>query len=262
MMGLRIHPTAHVDSNASLAEDVEIGPFSIIESGVTIGAGTKIGPYIRIQGPTTIGERNQITGNSSFGTDPQDVKFHGERTELVIGDDNIFREFCTVNRGTVTGRSITRIGSHNFFMAYSHVAHDCRVGSHVIFANAATLAGHVDVGDHATVGAFSAVHQFCRVGDHAFLGGFTVATQDVLPFVKTVGNRPAKTYGINKIGLERKGFTPDTIEALRKAYRYLTHSKLSLAHALERIEGELSLYPEARYFVEFIHGATSRGFVR
>ncbi|HEV7922609.1 MAG TPA: acyl-ACP--UDP-N-acetylglucosamine O-acyltransferase, partial [Thermoanaerobaculia bacterium] len=184
-----------------------------------------------------------------------------ERTELVIGDDNVFREFVTVNRGTAGGGGITTIGSHNFFMAYSHVAHDCHVGSRTIFANNATLAGHVEVADNAQVGAFSAVHQFCRVGEHAFIGGDTIATQDVLPFVKTVGSRPAKTYGINTIGLERKGFPKETVEALQRAYRILVRSKLKLADALAQLEQELGSVPEVRYLAEFVRGS-KRGVIR
>lgn len=260
-MSERIHPTAIIDSEASIARDVEIGAYSIVGAGVTIGAGCVIGPHMRFEGPTTIGERNRFFGQSSVGTGPQDLKFKGERTELVIGNDNTFREFVTLNRGTAGGGGITTIGSSNFFMVYSHVAHDCHVGDNVIFANNATLAGHVTVGDFATVGAFCAVHQFCRVGDHAFIGGFTAATQDVLPYVKTVGNRPAKTYGINTIGLQRKGFSDETVKALQRAYRLLTHSKLRLEDALMRIETELGLYPEVRYFVEFIRGA-QRGIIR
>lgn len=256
-----IHPTAIVSSEAALARDVMVGPYSIIEGGVSIGAGTVIGPHMRIEGPTAIGERNHFAGHSSIGTPPQDLKYKGEKTRLVIGNDNVFREFITLNRGTAGGGGLTTIGSGNFMMAYAHVAHDCHVGSKTIFANAATLAGHVDVGDYATVGAFSAVHQYCRVGEHAFMGGFTVATQDVLPFVKTVGNRPAKSYGINTIGLERKGFSKDTIEALQKAYRILVRSKLRMEAALERIESELAPYPEARYFAEFVRTA-KRGIVR
>lgn len=256
----KIHSTAIVHDNAVIADDVEIGPYSIIGDRVSIGAGSTIGPHTRIEGPTTIGERNRIWGQSSFGTEPQDLKFKGEKTELVIGNDNVFREFVTINRGTAGGGGITRIGNNNFFMAYSHVAHDGHVGSNTIFANAATLAGHVEVGDFATVGAFSAIHQFCRVGEHAFIGGFTVATQDVLPYVKTVGNRPAKTYGINSIGLERKGFEKETVEALKRAYRLLHHSKLKHADALAQIEAELSLYPEARYLVEFVR-ESKRGII-
>jgi UDP-N-acetylglucosamine acyltransferase len=256
-----IAETAVISSDATLAHDVEIGAYSIIGPHVTIGAGTVIGPHVRIDGPTTIGERNRFIGQASIGTEPQDLKFRGERTELRIGNENVFREFVTINRGTTGGGGITTIGSSNFFMAYAHVAHDCHVGDHTIFANNATLAGHVEVGDYTTVGAFSAIHQFCRVGDHAFIGGGSICTQDVLPFVKTVGNRPAKTYGVNTIGLERKGFQKETIEALQRAYRILTRSKLRLQDALDRIETELGFHSEVRYFAEFIR-ASQRGVIR
>ncbi|HEX7347859.1 MAG TPA: acyl-ACP--UDP-N-acetylglucosamine O-acyltransferase [Candidatus Limnocylindrales bacterium] len=256
-----IDSTAVVSSEAVLAPDVRVGAYSVIGPQVTIGAGTVIGPHTRIEGPTTIGERNHFAGQASFGTPPQDLKFKGERTELVIGNDNTFREFVTVNRGTAGGGGITTIGNSNFFMAYAHVAHDSHVGSQTIFANNATLAGHVDVGDFSTVGAFSAVHQFCRVGEHAFIGGATICTQDVLPYVKTVGSRPAKTYGVNTIGLERKGFEKETIEAIQRAYRLLVRSKLRLEDALQRIDEELGLYPECRYFADFVRGA-KRGVIR
>ena len=256
-----IAETAIVSSDASLSSDVVVGHYAVIGPLVTIGAGSVIGPHMRIEGPTTIGERNHFIGQSSVGTAPQDLKFRGERTELRIGNDNVFREFVTVNRGTTGGGAITTIGSNNFFMAYSHVAHDCHVGSNTIFANNATLAGHVEVGDFATIGAFSAVHQFCSVGDHAFIGGGSICTQDVLPFVKTVGNRPAKTYGINTIGLERKGFPKESIEALQRAYRILTRSKLPLQEALDRMEAELGFHSEVRYFAEFIR-ASKRGVIR
>lgn len=256
-----IDATAIVSSEASLGPDVVIGPYAVIGPQVTIGAGTVIGPHVRIEGPVTIGERNHFIGQSSIGTPPQDLKFKGERTELVIGNNNTFREFVTINRGTSGGGGITTIASHNFFMAYSHVAHDCHVGSHTVFANNATLAGHVDVGDHSMIGAFSAVHQFCRVGEHAFIGGGTIATQDVLPFVKTVGSRPAKTYGINTIGLQRKGFPADTVEALQRAYRILIRSKLKLEEALDRIESELGFFSEVHYFAEFAR-RSKRGIIR
>src|SRR5215212_8464456 len=257
----QIDPTAIVSSEAILADDVVVGPYAVIGGGVSIGAGSSIGAFMRIDGPVTIGERNTFVGQASIGTPPQDLKYKGERTSLVIGSDNTFREFVTINRGTAGGGGITTIGSQNFFMAYSHVAHDCHVGSRTIFANNATLAGHVDVADHATIGAFTAVHQFCRVGEHAFVGGDTIATQDVLPFVKTVGSRPAKTYGINTIGLERKGFSPETIEALQRAYRILVRSKLKLADALQKIEADLGFHPEARYLVEFVR-ESKRGVIR
>ena len=256
-----IDPTAVISSDAVLAPDVTVGAYAIVGPHVTIGAGTHVGPHVRIEGPTQIGERNQFVGHASVGTAPQDLKYKGEKTELRVGNDNVFREFVTLNRGTVGGGGITTIGSHNFFMAYSHVAHDCHVGDTTIFANNATLAGHVEVGDFSTIGAFSAVHQFCRVGDHAFIGGGSICTQDVLPFVKTVGNRPAKTYGVNNIGLERKGFTKETIEALQRAYRILTRSKMLLQDALAKIETELGFHAEVRYLVEFVR-ESKRGVIR
>ena len=257
-----IADSAIVSHDAVLSPDAVIGPYAVIGPHVTIGAGTVVGPHVRIEGPAFIGERNRFVGQSSIGTEPQDLKFGGERTELHVGNDNVFREFVTVNRGTQGGGGVTTIGSNNFFMAYAHVAHDCHVGDHTIFANNATLAGHVEVGDYSTVGAFSAVHQFCKVGDHAFIGGGSICTQDVLPFVKTVGSRPAKTYGINNIGLERKGFQKDTIEALQRAYRILVRSKLKLKDALDRIEAELAPQSsEVRYFAEFVR-SSQRGVIR
>ena len=256
-----IHETAIISSESTLAPDVTVGAYAVIGPRVTIGAGTTIGPHVRIEGTTEIGERNRFVGQASIGSDPQDLKFKGEKTELRIGNDNVFREFVTINRGTVGGGGVTTIGHGNFFMAYAHVAHDCHVGSTTIFANNATLAGHVEVGDFATIGAFSAVHQFCRVGDHAFIGGGSICTQDVLPFVKTVGNRPASTYGVNNIGLERKGFSKETIEALQRAYRILVRSKLRLQDALARIDAELNNYPEVRYFADFVR-TSQRGVIR
>lgn len=256
-----IHSTAIVSSEAAFGDGVEVGPYAIIGAGVTIGVGSKIGAFSRIEGPTVIGERNVFYGQVSIGGPPQDLKYRGERTELHIGNDNMFREFVTINRGTAGGGGITTIESGNFFMAYSHVAHDCHVGSHTIFANNATLAGHVEIGDHATIGAFTAIHQFCRVGDHAFIGGYTVVTQDALPFIKTVGERPAKTYGINTIGLQRKGFSPETIDALDRAYRILIRSKLKLHDALLKIETDLGFFAETRYLVDFARHS-QRGFIR
>lgn len=256
-----IDQTAIISKDATLGPGVVVGAYAIIGAHVEIGADCVIGPHSRLEGPVIIGDRNRFSGQLSVGTPPQDLKYRGERTELIIGNDNTFREFVTINRGTAGGGGITTIGSNNYFMAYSHVAHDCHVGSNVVFGNNATLAGHVDVADFATVGAFSAIHQFCRVGEHAFIGGDTIATQDVLPYVKTVGSRPAKTYGINTIGLQRKGFSEETIEALQRAYRILVRSKLKLEEALLRIENELGYFPEARYLVEFVRGA-KRGIVR
>lgn len=258
----RIHPTAIVSSEAELAADVEVGAYALIGSNVTIGAGTSVGPYTRIEGTAVIGERNHFYGHGSIGGPPQDLKFKGEESRLKIGDDNTFREFVTINRGTTGGGGVTIIGSHNYFMVYSHVAHDCRVGSHTVFANSATLAGHVEVGDFATIGAFSAVHQFCRVGEHAFIGGGTMCTQDVLPYAKTVSPRDNASFGINTIGLERKGVPKESIEALQRAYRILVRSKLKLDDALQKIESELGSVPEARYLVEFVRASKKRGFIR
>jgi UDP-N-acetylglucosamine acyltransferase len=257
----RIDPTAVVSPDSLLADDVVVGPHAVIGPHVAIGSGTVIGALSHIEGPTTIGERNHFFGHASIGGPPQDLKYKGERTELVIGNDNVFREFVTVNRGTVGGGGITTIGNSNFFMAYAHVAHDCHVGNFTIFANNATLAGHVDVGDYAQIGAFSAVHQFCRVGEHAFVGGGTMCTQDVLPYAKTVAERDNGTYGINTIGLQRKGFSDETVEALQRAYKLLVRSKLRQEDALQKIESELGLYPEARYLVEFVR-ASKRGVIR
>jgi len=256
-----IHPTAIVSAESVIAEDAEVREYAVVGAHVTVGSGSIIGPFTRIEGPVKIGELNVFYGHVSCGTPPQDLKYKGEKTELTIGNDNVFREFCTLNRGTAGGGGHTTIGSNNFFMAYSHVAHDCHVGSSTVFANNATLAGHVEVGDFATIGAFTAVHQFCRVGEHAFIGGGSICTQDVLPFVKTVGNRPAKTYGVNTIGLERKGFPKETIEALQRAYRILIRSKLRAEEALRRIEAELSYVAEAQYLAEFVRGS-KRGFIR
>jgi UDP-N-acetylglucosamine acyltransferase len=257
----RIDPTASVSPDAMLADDVTVGAFALVGPNVTIGNGTIIGAYTRVEGPTRIGERNQFYGHASIGGPPQDLKYKSERTELTIGNDNVFREFVTINRGTAGGGGLTSIGSSNFFMAYAHVAHDCHIGNNTIFANCATLAGHVEVGDFAQIGAFSAVHQFCRVGEHAFIGGGTMCTQDVLPYAKTVAARGNGTYGINTIGLERKGFSKETIDALQRAYRLLVRSKLKQEDALMQIESDLSMYPEARYLVEFVRGS-KRGVIR
>jgi UDP-N-acetylglucosamine acyltransferase len=256
-----IDSTAIVSPNALLASDVVVGAYAVIGPNVTIGSGCVVGPFTRVEGPTAIGERNNFYGHASIGGPPQDLKYKGEHTELAIGNGNVFREFVTINRGTTGGGGKTTIGSENFFMAYSHVAHDCHVGSHTIFANNATLAGHVEIADHATIGAFSAVHQFCRVGEHAFVGGGSMITQDVMPYAKTVASRDNRSYGINTIGLERKGFSKETVEALQRAYKILIRSKLRVDEALQKIEEELGLFPEARYLVEFVR-ESKRGIIR
>jgi len=258
-MSTEIHATAIVDPATELGSDVTVGPYVVIEHGVQVGDACHIGPFSRLTGPTTIGERNRFESHCSVGSPPQDLKYGGEPTRLVIGDDNSFREFVSLNRGTAGGGGLSTIGNNNLFMAYAHVAHDCHVGSRTVFANAATLAGHVDVADDASIGAFTAVHQFCRVGRHAFLGGFTVAVKDCLPFMRTVGGRPARCYGPNAIGLQRKGFADESVKALKRAWRYLHSPKMNTSEALERIRSELRGNPEVDHLLEFIDGASERG---
>jgi len=245
--------TARVAAGAVLGPGVRVGAYAVIGPQVRVGKGTVIEAHAVVDGDTVIGEQNHLYPFCSVGLAPQDLKYRGEPTRLEIGDANVVREFVTIHRGTAGGGGLTRIGNHNLFMAYAHVAHDCQVGSHTIFANGATLAGHVEVGDYATIGAYSGIHQFCRVGTHAFMGGYTVATKDVLPYSKTVGNR-ACIYGVNTLGLQRRGFAPDTIAAIRHAFRVLVQSRLNTTGALERLEKEPPV-PEVRSLVEFIRGA-------
>ncbi len=258
---MTIHPTAVVDSSARIASDVTIGPYCVIGPDVSIESGTTLDSHVAVQRWTEIGEMCRISSFSSLGTDPQDLKYKGEVTRLKIGDRNVIREFSTVNRGTSGGGGLTSIGNDNLFMAYSHVAHDSHVGSWIIMANAATLAGHVTIEDHATVGAFSGVHQFCRVGTHAFIGGYSVITRDALPYIKTVGDRnQAKIYGINSIGLQRKGIPEGSIEELKKVYRILFRSKLNTSQALEQASGQQWSAPEVAVLLKFIE-SSERGFI-
>ncbi len=252
--GARIHPAAIVHPGATIGAGTEVGPYATIGPHVRIGRDCRIGASAVIDGWTAIGDGNEIFPMASVGLIPQDLKFGGESTRLEIGDRNVIREFVTIHRGTAGGGGLTRIGDHNLFMAYSHIAHDCHVGNETIFANGATLAGHVLVEDYATVGAFSGVHQFCRVGRHAFIGGYSVVTKDALPFAKTVGNR-ARIYGVNTIGLVRRRFSPDAIAKLRRAYRHLLHSNTS--RALAQIERDPSLRcEEVQYVLDFIRTST------
>jgi UDP-N-acetylglucosamine acyltransferase len=249
-----VDPAARVAPGAELGAGVRVGAYSVIGASVRIGAGTIVDAHVVVDGDTTIGRGNHLYPFCSVGLAPQDLKYGGEATRLEIGDNNSVREFVTLHRGTAGGGGVTRIGSGNLFMAYAHVAHDCRVGSHTIFANGATLAGHVEVADYTTIGAFSGIHQFCRVGVHAFLGGYTVATKDVLPYSKTVGNR-ARIYGVNTIGLARRGFAPETIAAIRAAYRVLLQSRLNTSEAVARLEAATPLVPEVAELVRFIRTA-------
>ena len=254
--GVTIDPTAVVHPDATLGAGTIVGPHAIVGEHVRLGRDCRIGASSVVDGWTEIGDGNQIFPFASIGLIPQDLKFRGERTRLVIGNGNVFREFVTIHRGTAGGGGTTDIGDHNVFMAYAHVAHDCHVGNHTIFGNAATLGGHVTVEDFATISAFSGVHQFCRVGQHAFIGGYSVVTKDALPYAKTVGNR-ARIYGLNTIGLERRKFSKDAIGKLRRAFRYLLHSNTS--RALAQIDRDPSLRcPEVQYLIDFIR-SSSRG---
>ncbi|MFH1177964.1 MAG: acyl-ACP--UDP-N-acetylglucosamine O-acyltransferase [Acidobacteriota bacterium] len=251
----RIHPSAVVDPQAALAGDVEIGPYVIVDGEVEIGAGCVVGPFSRIEGPCQIGEGNRFVSHCSIGAPPQDIKYRGEPTRLIIGPGNVFRELVTIHRGSPGGGGVTRLGGLGLYMVGAHVAHDCQVGDHVIFANAGTLAGHVHVGDHATIGALTAVHQFCRVGEYAFLGGGTIATKDCLPYMKTVGSRPARCFGPNSIGLARKGFSSASREALKRAWRWLHHPKLTTSEATARVAEELGEVAEVARLVAFIRSS-------
>ena len=248
-----VDPTANVHPAAQVGMGTTIGPHCTIGPEVVIGARCRIGASVVIDGWTEIGNDTSIFPMASIGLAPQDLKYKGERTRLTIGRGNTFREFVTINRGTMGGGGRTSIGDGNLFMAYVHVAHDCQIGSSIIFANGATLGGHVTVEDYATISAYSGVHQFCRVGRHAYVGGYSVVTKDALPYVKSVGNR-ARIYGINTIGLIRRGFSQDTIAKLRRAYRILLHANTS--RALPQIEMDPTLHcPEIRYLVDFIRSS-------
>ncbi len=257
-----IHPTAIIDSSAEIDGRATIGPYCIIGPEVTIGAGSVLEAHVHVGGWTSIGRDCRFYNHGSVGSDPQDLKYKGEKTLLTIGNHNVFREFVTLNRGTTGGGGLSSIGDGNLFMAYSHLAHDSHVGNHVIMANAATLAGHVTVADHATVGAFSAVHQFCRVGPHAFIGGFSVITRDALPYIKTVGDRnSAKIYGINSVGLQRKGIPAESIEELKKIYRILFRTGRNTGEAILEARQSQWTAQESAVLLEFME-SSERGFIR
>jgi UDP-N-acetylglucosamine acyltransferase len=256
-----VDPTASVHPAATIGEGTTIGPNAVIGPDVTIGRNCRIGASVVVDGWTEIGDDTQIYPMASIGLAPQDLKYKGERTRLTIGRRNIFREFVTINRGTAGGGGETSIGDQNLFMAYVHVAHDCHVGNSTIFGPHATLGGHVDVEDFSNISAGSAVHQFCRVGRHGFVGGYSVVTKDALPFGRTIGSRPARIFGVNTIGLARRGFTPGAISQLKQAYRYLLQSKLNTSRALAQIEADPALSaPEVHYLVEFIR-TSQRGVI-
>lgn len=255
-----IHPTALIHPGARLAEGVMVGAYSIIGEQVTIGSDTRIDDHVRIAGRTTIGARNRIHSFCSLGGEPQDKKYRGENSALEIGDDNTIREFCTFNIGTDDDVGVTRLGHHNWIMAYVHLAHDCQVGNHTTFANNATLAGHVHVGDWAILGGFVGIHQFVQVGAHSFIGISAVITQDVPPYVMVAGN-PAAPHGINSEGLRRRGFSAEEIAAVKQAYRKLYRSGLSLEQAREEVALIADQVPKVALLGEFL-GKTTRGIIR
>jgi UDP-N-acetylglucosamine acyltransferase len=260
--GVRIHPTAVVMKGAQIGDGTIVGANALVGEHVKLGRACRIGASAVVDGFTEIGDGTEIFPFASIGLIPQDLKFKGEETYLKIGERNIFREFVTIHRGTKGGGGQTTIGDRNVFMAYAHVAHDCHIGNDTIFGNNATIGGHVFVDDFATISAGSGVHQFCRIGRHAFIGGYSVVTKDALPYAKTVGNR-ARIYGLNTIGLMRRGFTPEVIGKLKRAYRYLLTSRLNTTRALGKIEQDATLScPEVQYLVDFIRNSQRGALLR
>jgi UDP-N-acetylglucosamine acyltransferase len=254
-----IHPSAVIAEGAVVPDSCEVGPFSTIGPDVVLGEDCRLISHVVLDGHTRIGNRNVFYPFCSIGVAPQDLKYGGEPTQTEIGDENTIRECVTISRGTAKGGGITRVGSKNLLMAYVHIGHDCVVGSGCILANAATLAGHVIIEDFATVGAFSPVHQFCTVGKYAFIGGGTIVTQDVLPFSLTSAKRENRAFGVNKIGLQRRGFSDERLKTLQKAFRYLLTAKMNTTQALEQIramEGE-----DAKLLAEFIE-KSQRGVIK
>jgi UDP-N-acetylglucosamine acyltransferase len=257
---MKIHPTAIVSPEAEIAEDVEIGAYTIIGPDVRIGKETFVGPHVVIEASTDIGERCRIYQFAAIGAPPQDLKYKGEKTRVIIGNDNTIREFVTIHRPTAADTGRTVLGDHNLIMAYSHVAHNCILGSHVIMVNAANLAGHVYVEDYAIIGGLSGVHQFARIGAHSMIGGASAVTRDVAPYLIVAGNH-ATTHGLNVVGLKRRGFSEEQINAIKRAYTLVFRSSLLLKTAVERIRAEVEDLPEIRHFLEFIENS-ERGLCR
>ena len=255
-----IHPTALVDGKARLGANVSVGPYTVIDGDVEVGEGTTIGAHNVITGRTKIGRDNRIFHFCSLGEANQDKKYKGEPTAVEIGDRNTIREYVSINRGTAQDAGVTRVANDNWIMAYVHIAHDCQVGSHTVFANNATLAGHVEIGDHSILGGFVGVHQFVKVGAHVMVGISAVVTQDIPPFITIAGN-PTVPFGVNSEGLKRRGFPPEAITALKRAYKTLYRSGLSLADARAELDRQAAESPEVRAFAEFI-GRSTRGILR
>ncbi|MFL9582554.1 acyl-ACP--UDP-N-acetylglucosamine O-acyltransferase [Stenotrophomonas sp. AB1(2024)] len=250
-----IHPTAVIDPSAKLAADVRVGAFCLIGADVEIGEGTEIGPHCSIHGPTRIGRNNRFIGHAAIGGEPQDKKYNAERTELVIGDENVIREFVTINRGTVGGGGITTVGNDNWLLAYTHVAHDCHVGDHCVFSNNTTLAGHVTVGDYVIISGFAGAHQFCRIGAHAFLGMGALTNGDVPPFTMIGSDSLGRPRGINSEGLKRRGFDAERIASIKRAYRTLYVAGLPLAEAKVQLAEQATHSADVKDLLDFIEHA-------
>lgn len=255
-----IHPTAIIDPKADLAADVEVGPYSIIGPDVRIDAGTRVGAHVTIEGPTSIGKNNRIFQFSSLGAAPQDKKYAGEPTRLEIGDNNTIREFCTFNRGTVQDAGVTRIGNDNWVMAYVHIAHDCQVANHTILANNSSLAGHVHLANHAILGGFTLVHQFCKIGSHVITAVGSVIFKDIPPYV-TASGYDAAPHGINAEGLKRRGFSPERIATIKRAYKTLYRSSLTLEEAKTALAQQRAEAPDLEILLDFLNSST-RGIIR
>jgi len=258
---MSIHPTAIISPNAKIHPSCKVGPYCTVGSEVDINESCELISHVVIEGPTKIGVRNRFFPFSSIGLAPQDISYKGEPTRLEIGDDNVIREYVTINRGTAKGGGLTRIGSHALIMAYTHIAHDCSIGDHVIMANAATLGGHVMVEEWATVGALCPVHHYVRIGAHSFIGGGTTITRDVLPFSKTAAERGTHAYGLNAVGLERRGFSKERIRKIHHAYKVLLASKLNTSQALERLKAEADRGEDVEMLIRFVE-ESERGVIK
>jgi UDP-N-acetylglucosamine acyltransferase len=261
LIAMTIHPTAILDPSAKVSSSCKIGPYCVIGPNVELGDACELISHVVIEGPSKIGARNKFFPFSSIGLAPQDLSYKGEPTRLEIGDGNTIREFVTINRGTAKGGGLTRVGSNILIMAYCHIAHDCSVGDHVIMANGATLGGHVIVEEWATVGALSPVHHFVRIGAHAFIGGGTTITRDVLPFSKTAAERGTRAYGLNAVGLERRGFTKERIRKIHHAYKLLLASKLNTSQALEQLKSEADRGEDVEMLIKFVE-SSERGVIK
>lgn len=255
------HPTAIIDPGANVPASCSVGPYCIVGAEVELGEDCELASHVTIQGPTKIGSNNRFFSFCTIGGEPQDISFRGEKTRLEMGDHNVIREYVTINRGTTKGGGLTKIGSHTLLMAYAHIGHDCFIGDHAMLVNAATLAGHVTVEEWAVVGAMSAVHQFARVGAHAYIGGGTIVTQDVLPFSKVSAPRETRAYGVNSVGLERRGFSKERILAIQHAFRVLLSSKLNTSQAVEKLKAEGDQGEDVGMLLRFIE-ESERGVIK